>query len=828
MESGRGPVVMVIEQASSYQARQATALGAAFGVAGVPLLVHLWGSGTAPPPSLVRLVRSGRARAAVLAPLRRQESERELARLLATQPGLPRLLLGADGTGARVRADNAMGMQVIARHVVQDAGARQILVVRGLPHHPDSRERERAVLEALAAFDLPPSAVQVVTGGFDRERSFRVVRAALGRRPQIDAVVALNDRSALGALDAASALGRLVPEDLLVSGFDDEDFAEFSRPSLTTVGLDLERYGQLAAAQLLRVLAGDRPEPLAAPVRLITRGSTGCASGTGEPVTSPRSPSGVLWDRVAGLDGLLAMNRSLLAGTRVEDLARELGAGLPRLGVARGYLVLRADDAVAGEAAGEAAGEGAAGEPARGRLVLAHDLMTQESGRRLPTPDPHPFDLVRLLPDRLQPVLDAGTLVVHPLESEDGELGYLMLDPGGVDVQVGEALRVDLGRAIQNVRRASRLRERTRQLEAEVASRRTARLVLVHRAGSEPLVEPVHRAAFLAGVDAAIADLCGVAAGGAGTGAPAPQQQGWAGHRPVRADELRQALSRHELVVYYQPIVTVGGGEVVGVEALVRWQHPTRGLLLPGAFLGVAEQTGLIDPLTSYVLDRALRDCRGWWDEGVPMTVAVNLSARRLGDTGLPREVGALLHRHGLPPSALTLEITEGVMMADPARELAVLRGLRELGTDLSVDDFGTGPASLTNLTRLPVTGLKIDRSFVQPMEANPQTLTFVRSTLRLAEDLGLNVVAEGVETDSAFRVLGRYGCDRAQGFWLARPVPAGRVLQLVRDLRGRLAALGPPAAPALAPALAPAAAPPGAADRQRHPGPAVAPRSGR
>jgi EAL domain-containing protein (putative c-di-GMP-specific phosphodiesterase class I) len=278
-----------------------------------------------------------------------------------------------------------------------------------------------------------------------------------------------------------------------------------------------------------------------------------------------------------------------------------------------------------------------------------------------------------------------------------------------------------------------------------------------------------------------------------------PAQQEGVSRRLALFGELRRALSEQELVVYYQPIVTLARGEVTGVEALVRWRHPERGLLLPGEFIDVAEQTGLIHPLTTNVLDQALRDCRGWRDDGTALKVAVNLSAKRVSDTDLPGEVDDLLGRHRLPPSALVLEITESVAMSDPERALAVLGRLRELGTELSVDDFGTGHASLTYLTRLPVSGLKIDRSFVQPMESDAATRTIVRSILHLAGDLGLEVIAEGVETDTAYRSLGAFGCDQAQGFWLARPAPADRVPHLVRDLRARLAGGAPNPAPVAA-----------------------------
>jgi EAL domain-containing protein (putative c-di-GMP-specific phosphodiesterase class I) len=257
--------------------------------------------------------------------------------------------------------------------------------------------------------------------------------------------------------------------------------------------------------------------------------------------------------------------------------------------------------------------------------------------------------------------------------------------------------------------------------------------------------------------------------------------------------DLRRAIRDGELVVHYQPKVGMQGGRVLGVEALVRWQHPQRGLVPPALFIPVAEQTGLIRTLTDVVLGQALSDCRRWRAEGVELPVAVNLSARSLLDTGLPDRVAALLDEHAVPAALLELEITESAAMQDPGRALGVLHQLRGLGLHLSVDDYGTGHASLAYLTRLPVDTLKIDRSFVQTMELDPGDQTIVRSTIDLAHNLGLRVVAEGVETRAAWDELTRLGCDDAQGYWLARPAPAGDVLPCVRLIEQRLSALSAP-----------------------------------
>jgi diguanylate cyclase (GGDEF)-like protein len=237
--------------------------------------------------------------------------------------------------------------------------------------------------------------------------------------------------------------------------------------------------------------------------------------------------------------------------------------------------------------------------------------------------------------------------------------------------------------------------------------------------------------------------------------------------------QLRQALDRAELVLHFQPKVDLRTDAVRGVEALLRWAHPTRGLLVPDSFLPAAEHTGLIRPLTSQVLEQAAAQCGEWRAAGHELTVAVNLSARNLHDLQLPDEIGHVLERWALPPSALELEITESAIMADPVRALGVATQLRALGVGLSIDDFGTGYSSLSYLKQFPVNEIKIDKSFVIDMTANDDDAAIVRSTIGLARNLGLEVVAEGVETNEVRNRLVELGCDLAQGFLLGAPVPA-------------------------------------------------------
>jgi diguanylate cyclase len=240
--------------------------------------------------------------------------------------------------------------------------------------------------------------------------------------------------------------------------------------------------------------------------------------------------------------------------------------------------------------------------------------------------------------------------------------------------------------------------------------------------------------------------------------------------------ELRAGIARGELVVVYQPKVSLADGGVTGVEALVRWQHPTRGLLCPGEFLPAAEQSGLIREVTAAVLDRALADCAGWARLGHQVPVAVNLSALDLIDAGFPSKVVDLLAKHGVPPELLRLEVTENLVMADRLRATAVLSQLRDMGIEIALDDFGTGHSSLSHLRHLPIDELKIDRSFVTGMAEDGHNAAIVRATITLARNLGLRVVAEGVEQASEWRLLSALRCTEAQGYLLSAPVAADRV----------------------------------------------------
>jgi len=240
--------------------------------------------------------------------------------------------------------------------------------------------------------------------------------------------------------------------------------------------------------------------------------------------------------------------------------------------------------------------------------------------------------------------------------------------------------------------------------------------------------------------------------------------------------EVRGALERHELVVHYQPKVDLRSGEIAGVEALVRWQHPELGMLAPARFIPLVEQTALIGPLTMHVIDVALEQLRAWREHGISLGMSINLSARNLLDPTLAGRVGELLRRHAVPAEALTFEVTESAAMADPERAVAVLAALRALGAGVSVDDFGTGNASIEYLAMLPATELKIDRSLIVGIAGDSRAEAIVRSTIDLAHNLELTVVAEGIETDEVSDLLVALGCDTGQGYLYSRPLPAGEL----------------------------------------------------
>lgn len=237
--------------------------------------------------------------------------------------------------------------------------------------------------------------------------------------------------------------------------------------------------------------------------------------------------------------------------------------------------------------------------------------------------------------------------------------------------------------------------------------------------------------------------------------------------------DLRNAIAAHTLHLYYQPKAELNTGLVKGVEALTRWQHPQYGFIPPDQFIPLAEQSGLIEPLTRWVLETAIAQCQHWLKSGLKLSVAVNLSMLNLLNANLPAAIAGLLAKYKVPPHLLCCEITESAVMIDKEHTIQVLHRLRELGIHISIDDYGTGYASLSYLKLLPADELKIDRAFVQHMAEDYSDQAIVQSTVNLAHSLGMHVVAEGVEDQASWNLLASLGCDLAQGYYLSRPVPA-------------------------------------------------------
>jgi diguanylate cyclase (GGDEF)-like protein len=264
-------------------------------------------------------------------------------------------------------------------------------------------------------------------------------------------------------------------------------------------------------------------------------------------------------------------------------------------------------------------------------------------------------------------------------------------------------------------------------------------------------------------------------------------QDGEDTHTPQRLTtltDLRSAVEDDQLFLVYQPKIDVASGEVHGVEALVRWNHPTRGIQYPDTFIPLAENTGLIAPITFFVVEQALRQVRSWQEGGLDLSVAVNLSVRHLTDMSLPDRVAVALERWGVAPSRLIIEVTESSIMTDPKRAAVVLQQLRRIGVDVAIDDYGTGHASLNYLKQFDIDELKIDRSFIMNLDVNSSDAIIVASTVELGHNLGLRIVAEGVEDGDTLEWLSGLGCDMAQGYHIGRPMAPEAVTALAAERR--------------------------------------------
>ena len=246
--------------------------------------------------------------------------------------------------------------------------------------------------------------------------------------------------------------------------------------------------------------------------------------------------------------------------------------------------------------------------------------------------------------------------------------------------------------------------------------------------------------------------------------------------RLMLMNDLRSAINNNQLILYFQPKIDIKEQTHIGYEALLRWEHPLHGLIPPDDFIPYAEVTDLIHPLTSWVIENSLIQCVKWYELGLTHHISINISARNLLDDGLPNRIAQLLNIYGVQASSIELEITESALMTEPKKALHNLHQLHDLGLQISIDDFGTGYSSLSYLRKMPIHKLKIDKTFVLDMDSNHGDRVIVESTINLAHNLGLKVVAEGVENNDVLKLLDDLGCDEAQGYYISRPHPIAKL----------------------------------------------------
>jgi len=456
----------------------------------------------------------------------------------------------------------------------------------------------------------------------------------------------------------------------------------------------------------------------------------------------------------------------------------------------------------------------------RGIIATARDVTARRAGEELLQQQALHDALTglpnrALLNDRLAHALAVAARERTPLALFLMDLDRFKEVNDTLGHDAGDDLLREVGRRVQGALRASDTVARLGGDEfamllpgADAASAtETARKVL------SALVEPVtlHEQIVIAGSSVGVAlypdhgedadallrqadvAMYAVKRGGGGYAVYNPAHDRHTPRRLTLIGALHQAITRDELRLHYQPTVDVTGGRVRMVEALARWRHPELGLLPPDQFIPLAEQTGIIVPLTRWVLETAIRQIRAWRDDGLDLGVAVNLSARTLRDPELPATIAGLLQAHDVPVAQLRVELTESMVMADPPTTLEVLTRLSQLGVRIAIDDFGTGYSSLTHLKRLPIDEIKIDRSFVTNMTTDGDDATIVASTIGLGHSLGLRFVAEGVEDERTWQALEALNCDSAQGFYVSHALPAD---ELARWLRTAPAPWTVPSAP--------------------------------
>jgi EAL domain-containing protein (putative c-di-GMP-specific phosphodiesterase class I) len=250
---------------------------------------------------------------------------------------------------------------------------------------------------------------------------------------------------------------------------------------------------------------------------------------------------------------------------------------------------------------------------------------------------------------------------------------------------------------------------------------------------------------------------------------------------PLGLTVLSQAIARDQLYLNYQPKIDLQHNRITGLEVVTRWRHPERGLVMPTEFIPLAERTGLIVPLTLWVLNGALTQSRSWREAGFDVNIAVNVSMWNLHDPELPDQIAALLGATGVSPCRLEMEITESAIMDDPPRVMRTVKAIQDLGVRLTIDDFGIGYSSLAYLKKLPISAIKIDKSFTANMERDNNNAVIVRAIIDLGHNLGLKVIAEGVETLAVKEMLAAFGCDEAQGYYFSRPLSAPQIAESMR-----------------------------------------------
>lgn len=520
------PVLVVLDQSNAYQARVVVGVRSALEPEGIPLmLVARDPFATGLTSCLKRALDTLSPRGVIVNSLDTPESERHLQEALALRPNLPSVQLSSYVPGCSVRADNAVGMEAVIRHLIKDCGVVRPVVVRGIRHHQDSVEREEILRRVFGECGIELDESLFVEGHFHRDNAYRRVSELLRERTDMDAVIAFNDRSALGAMDAVTEAGLRIPLDVVVTGFDDDELSSFSQPPLTTVTQEAEGQGALAARLLMRLIAGEQIGEVRVPTRVIVRESSGRIGGrpmwptfgdgtdskslsdtdSSEPLAALPTAGSQLWAEVTALDTTLSMTRAFMGCSTVTEMVDELATALPRLNIVRCFVVLLALPAtlpgqrpsVTGTAVSSSADSeagvteagvtevgvteaGVTEADATGTVVLAYAPGLAERPVREEI-----FDVANILPAHLSHYLHEGTLTMQPLSTEYREFGYLLIQQQDADRFVSDALRMDISRSLERLARTSQLAEyagtleglvadRTRELEEEVATRRRA------------------------------------------------------------------------------------------------------------------------------------------------------------------------------------------------------------------------------------------------------------------------------------------------------------------------------------------------------------------